>query len=151
MAKGILPNAASLFAALCLAILAFIVSGQIIPLFEEGKDFGYFTLVNMIIAIFVGWRVLGSRAGRGLVPAINNGFTSMLVLVFWCLFVQGCYEMVRLAMRNRYDGPFEAILAIFEIGFEYATIIWVPNILITLAIGGVASGLITEHISRIWR
>ncbi|MCE8006741.1 TrgA family protein [Aestuariivita sp.] len=146
-----MPNASSLIAATCLAVLAFVVSGQIIPLFEEGKDFGYFTLVNMAIGAVVGWKVMGPRAGRGLTPGINNGITGVAVLVFWALFVQGCVEMVRLAMRNRYDGPFEAIIAIFEIGYDYAVIIAVPNVLITLAIGALASGLITEHVSRIWR
>ena len=146
-----MPNASSLFAAICLAVLAFIVSGQIMPLFEEGTDFGYFTLVNMAIGAAVGWKVLGTRAGRGTVAAINNGFTSMVVMVFWALFVQGCAEMVNLAMRNRYSGPFEAILAIFENSYEYATLIFIPSILITLVIGGIVSGLITEHVSRIWR
>jgi hypothetical protein len=148
----IMPNAASLFGAVSLAILAFVVSGQIPPLFQEGKDFGNFTLINMAIGAFIGWQVLGRRAGHGMgTPAINNGFTSMVVMVFWCLFFQGCYEMVRLAMRNRYDGPFEAIVAIFEIGYEYGAMMMVPNILITLLVGGIASGLITEHVSRKWR
>ena len=146
-----MPNAASLFGAISLAIIAFIVSGQIMPLFEEGKDFGYFTWVNMAIGVVVGWKVMGPRAGRGTVPGVNNGLTGVAVMVFWCLFVQGCYEMFRLAMRNRYDGPFEAILAIFEISYDFALTIAQPNILITLLIGAVVGGLVTEHVSRIWR
>ena len=146
-----MPNAASLFAGISLAVIAFIVSGQIIPLFEEGKDFGYFTVVNMVIGAVIGWKLMGPRAGRGMTPGINNGLTGVAVMVFWALFVQGCYEMVRLAMRNRYDGPFEAVLAIFEIGYEYAVLIAVPNILITLFIGAVCAGALTEYISRIWR
>ena len=149
--NAILPNAASLFAAISLAVLAFIVSGQIMPLFEEGKDFGYFTLVNMTIGAFVGWKVMGPRAGRGFTPGINNGVTGMAVMVFWGLFVQGCVEMVRLAMRNRYDGAFEAIVAIFEIGYEYAVMMAIPNILTTLAVGGIAAGMLTEFISGKWR
>lgn len=146
-----MPNASSLFSAISLAVLAFIVSGQIMPLFEEGKDFGYFTLVNMIIGILVGWKTVGPRAGKGVTAGITNGITGVIVMVFWALFVQGCYEMVGLAMRNRYGGPFEAILAVFEIMFEYATLIAQPNILMTLAFGAVFSGLLAEHISRIWR
>ena len=146
-----MPSAAKLFAALCLMVLAFIVSGQIMPLFEEGKDFGYFTVINMAIGAVVGWSVMGRRAGKGFTPAINNGLTGVVVMVFWCLFVQGCNEMFRLAMRNWYDGPFEAVLAIFEIGFEFAQMMVVPNILTTLLIGSIATGLITEHASRKWR
>lgn len=149
--RRIMPNAPSLFAALSLAIIAFIVSGQIMPLFEEGKDFGYFTHVNMIIGIIVGWKVLGPRSGAGMTPGITLGITGVFVMVFWALFVQGCYEMFRLAMRNRYDGPFEAIMAIFEIGYEYAVLIAQPNILATLAFGALITGALTEYISRIWR
>lgn len=149
--QRIMPNAASLFAGLSLAVIAFIVSGQIIPLFPEGKDFGYFTVVNMAIGALVGWFLMGRRAGQGITPGVTNGITGVAVMVFWALFVQGCYEMVRLAMRNRYDGPFEAILAIFEIGYEYGVIIAQPNILWTLVIGAVCSGLLAEYISRIWR
>ena len=149
--QTIMPNAASLFAAVSLAVVAFVVSGQIMPLFPEGKDFGYFTLVNMIIGILVGWKVMGPRAGRGFTPGVNNGLTGVAVLVFWGLFVQGCYEMFRLAMRNRYDGPFEAVMGIFEIGYEYAVLIAQPNIIIALIVGAICSGLVTEYVSRIWR
>lgn len=149
--QTIMPNAASLFAAVSLAIIAFVVSGQIMPLFPDGKDFGFFTLINMAIGIAVGWKVMGPRAGRGFTPGINNGLTGVAVMVFWGLFVQGCYEMFRLAMRNRYDGAFEAILAIFEIGYEYAVLIAQPNIIITLILGAIIGGLVTEYVSRIWR
>jgi len=146
-----MPNAASLFAAVSLAIIAFVVSGQIMPLFPDGKDFGYFTLINMAIGIAVGWKVMGPRAGRGFTPGVNNGLTGVAVMVFWGLFVQGCYEMFRLAMRNRYDGPFEAVLAIVEIGYEYAVLIAQPNIIIALIVGAICGGLVTEYVSRIWR
>ncbi|MFY9212612.1 MAG: TrgA family protein [Aestuariivita sp.] len=146
-----MPNASSLFAAIFLAVIAFVVSGQIIPLFPEGKDFGLFTPLNMALGLVIGWKTMGPRAGRGMTAGITNGITGTALLVFWGLFVQGCYEMVRLAMRNRYDGPFEAIIAIFEIGYEFAVMMAQPNILLTLFIGAVVAGALTEHISRIWR
>jgi len=146
-----MPSAARLVAALCLGLLAFIVSGQIMPLMPEGTDFGYFTVVNIVIGAVTGWVVMGKRAGRGLTAAINNGLTGMASMVFWGLFVQGCNEMVRLAMRNRYDGPFEAVKAIFEIGFEYALVMIVPNILFTLLFGGILSGLLTDYAWKRWR
>ncbi|MDP5216445.1 TrgA family protein [Ruegeria sp. 2205SS24-7] len=146
-----MPDAARLVAATCLALIAFIVSGQIIPLMPEGLDFGYFTYVNMGLGILVGWITMGKRAGRGITNAINNGITGIVVLVFWGLFVQGCYEMFRQAMRNRYGGPFEAIGAIFRIGIDYAYTIAVPNVILTLLIGGVLAGLATEFAWRRWR
>lgn len=146
-----MPDAARLVAAVSLAIIAFIVSGQIMPLMPEGTDFGFFTPVNMLIGVVCGWIVMGKRAGRGITAAINNGLTGVVALVFWGLFVQGTYEMVRLAMRNRYDGPFEAILAIFEIGADYGQTIFTLNIVITLLIGALIAGLATEYAWRTWR
>lgn len=146
-----MPTAARLIAALGLACLAFVVTGQIIPLFPEGKDFGYFLQINLALGIAVGWVLMGPRGGRGLVPAINNGLTGMAVLMFWGLFTYGCIEMVKLAMRHRYGGPFEALIAIFEIGFEYFMIVLQTNIVLTLVFGGIAVGLITEVAARRWR
>ena len=146
-----MPDAARLVAAISLAIIAFIVSGQIMPLMPEGMDFGYFTWVNVAIGVVVGWIVMGKRAGRGITPAINNGLTGVVALVFWGLFVQGCYEMFDLAMHNRYDGPFEAVGAIFKIGLEYGIVMLEANIIITLLVGGVLAGLATEFAWRNWR
>lgn len=146
-----MPDAARLVAALCLVLIAFIVTGQIIPLFDEGTDFGYFLWVNMGIGFLSGWIIMGKRAGRGITAAINNGVTGVVAMVFWGLFVQGVNEMVRLAMRNRYDGPFEAILAIFELSARYGMMMIQYNILITLLIGSVVAGLATEYAWRTWR
>ncbi|QBF32065.1 TrgA family protein [Thalassococcus sp. S3] len=147
-----MPDAARLFAAISLALLAFIVSVLIIPLMPEGTDPGYFTWINVALGAVVGWVSMGKRAGRhGLTPAINNGLTGMALLVFWGLFVQATNEMVRLAMRNRYDGPFEAIVAIFQIGFDFSKILVDPVVIATLVIGAIFCGLLTEYAWRTWR
>lgn len=146
-----MPTAARLVAALSLAVLAFVVSGQVMPLMPEGTDFGYFTWVNIGLGLICGWIVMGKRAGRGPVAAINNGLTGVAALVFWALFVQGCNEMVRLALRHRYDGPFEAVFAILEIGLDYGKLLLAPNILVTLLIGAVLAGLLAELAARRWR
>jgi len=146
-----MPDAARLAAATGMAIIAFILSGQIMPLMPEGTDFGYFTLVNIVLGICAGWLVMGKRAGRGITPGINNGLTGVVTLTIWGLAVQACVEMFRLAMRNRYDGAFEAVGAIFEIGAEYGLIMLshVP-ILITMVVGGIIVGLATEFAWRRW-
>jgi len=144
------PNAAKLFAAGSLAILAFIVSGQYMPLMPEGTDFGYFTFVNMGLGIVCGWAIMGRRAGRGLTAAINNGLTGMAAMVFWALFVQGSYEMFRQAMRNRYGGPLEALSSIFTIALEYGLIMLVPSIIVTLLVGGVVAGMAADYAKKRW-
>lgn len=145
-----MPTAARLTASACLALLAFILSGQIMPLMPEDTDFGYFTLVNIVLGILVGWVFMGRHVNFGLAASITNGLTGVLVLVFWGLFVQGANEMIRLAMRNRYDGPFEAIFAIFEHMVEYGLVLLNPLLLATMAIGGILSGLATNFAWRRW-
>jgi len=146
-----MPDAARLVAALSLMVIAFVITGQIIPLFPEGTNFGYFLYVNLAIGALSGWIIMGKRAGKGTTAAINNGITGVVVMMFWGLFVQGANEMFRLANRNRYDGPFEAIIAIFEIGADYGLMILQVNILVTLLIGSVLAGLATEYAWRTWR
>ena len=59
--------------------------------------------------------------------------------------------MTRRAMRNRYDGPLEALAAIFQIGLDYAITIFVTHIVMTLIVGGILAGLATEYAWRQWR
>ncbi|MFT4961582.1 MAG: hypothetical protein ACI92Z_002674 [Paracoccaceae bacterium] len=146
-----MPTAARLVAAICLALLAFIVSGQIMPLMPEGTNFGYFTYVNIALGVVTGWVIMGKRAGLGTTAAINNGITGVIALLFWGLFVQGCYEMIRLAMRHRYDGPFDALLGIAQIGAGYAMTFLVPHVIATLLIGGILAGFATEYAAKRWR
>ncbi|SMO45708.1 TrgA family protein [Ruegeria faecimaris] len=146
-----MPSASRLVAALCLAVVAFLVSSMIIANGEEGKSYGYFTVVNMALGVACGWKIMGKRTGKGWTAAVNNGLTGIASLVFWGLFVQGTYEMFRLAMRHRYDGPFEALMAIFKIGVGYGEQLLAPEILWTLAIGALIAGLATEEASRRWR
>ena len=95
--------------------------------------------------------IMGSRAGRGIISAINMGLTGSGLMVFWNLFIQGAYEMFDLAMRNRFDDPFEALGSIFEIGLGHGYTMSEPHILITLAVGGVVGGIATEFAWRQWR
>ena len=146
-----MPTAARLVAAICLAIVAFIVSGMVMPLMPESTDFGYFVPLNIIIGLLAGWIVMGRRVGRGTTAAINNGLTGVFVMMLWGIGVQACNEMVRLAMRNRYDNAFEAVIAIFELMAEYGMVLLNGPLILVLVFGGVIVGLLTEHASRKWR
>ena len=139
-----MPTAARCVAALCLAVLALLVSELIKPLFEEDKAFGYFTHINVALGVVIGWQVIGSRVGRGWMAGINNGLTGGIVLVFWGLLIHSSVRMFELSMRNRYDGAFEAIAAVFEMISEYAVMIATPTILASLLVGSIAAGLISE-------
>ena len=147
----IMPSAANLFAAIILSVVALMVSSFIPPLLPEGTDMGNFFLVNFGLGLLVGWFSVGRRTGRGWIAGINAGITGAVLLVLWGLFVQAANEMTRLAMRNRYDNAFEALTAIFEIMVEWGLLMMTAPILITLAIGGVVTGLVAESAAQRWR
>lgn len=150
-----MPDAARLTAALTLAGVAFLLSGVVMPAFEiyrEGEvNFGYFVHINVALGVLVGWISMGSRAGRGVTSAITNGVTGVFLLTGWSLFLQACNEMTRLAMKNRYDGPFEAIAAVFQIGAEWGLVLLTPSVLAVMAIGAFVTGILTEYAWRTWR
>ena len=143
-----MPTAARVIAAFCLAALAWLVSDQIKPLFDEDKNFGNFNLINLAIGAVVGWQVIGSRAGRGTSAAINNGLTGGVLLVFWALLFHSSYKMFQVSMRGRYDGAFEAGAAIFQIMAENAILIATPLIITTLLVGSAVSGLLAEFTAK---
>lgn len=146
-----MPNAARLFAALCLAVVGWIASDMVRLLVPFSIDFGWFNYVNAVIGVLVGWLFLGPRAGDGMTSAINNGVTSVVVLVIVGLLVQGTNEMVRLSFARRYDTPFEAVAGIFEITLEYGQIMMDWPLILTLLGGGIAAALVAELVGRRWR
>lgn len=145
-----MPTGARLMAAISLAVLAFILSGMVVPLMPESTDFGYFLPLNIVLGLLVGWAVMGRRAGRGITAAINNGLAGVFVLMLWAIFLQAVNEMVRLALRNRYDDPFEAIVAVFQIGAEFGVMIATVPMAVALIVGAVISGLLTEFAYNRW-
>lgn len=146
-----MPDAARLIAALCVGLIAYIVSLQIIPLMPESTSFGSFAYLNAVLGIVTGWSVMGKRAGRGLTAAINNGLSGAMMLVLWGLFLHSCYQMFDRAMDNWYNGFFVAFAAIFQFMAEYALVLLDPMVLFSLAAGGVLAGLATEYAWRTWR
>lgn len=145
-----MPTTARLVAAICLAVLAWVVTGQVITEMTERTNFGNFRVITTGLGLLVGWFVIGSRVGTDYVTSISIGLTGMVALVFWGLFVQAGNEMLRLSLARRYDGAIEAIVAVFQIGIDYAGHLMYPNILLTLVVGGVLSGVISEYANRRW-
>ncbi|WP_370311282.1 TrgA family protein [Sagittula sp.] len=146
-----MPTAARLVAAICLAAVAWFASEAVKPLFPEGTDFGSFNMVNVVLGVLVGWFILGSRSGRGYASGISNGFTSVIALTFWALFVQATNEMVDRSFRRFYDSPFEAIGAIFEIGLEYGQKMLDPTVIAILLVGGILAGVVAEIAGQRWK
>lgn len=149
-----MPTAARLVAAIALAALGWFASELIKPLIEAqtGRtEFGAFSAINLVIGAVCGWIVIGKRAGRGYSAAIGNGITGTAALVFWGLFVQAVAEMVRLSLARRYDGPIEAIAAVFELIVDYGAYLLDAQVLVALFAGAIVAGVSSEYAARRWR
>ena len=135
-------------AAILWAALAYYASELIKPYFPEGRNLSLFSEFNAFMGLIVGWRVAGSRAGSGWNASISYGFTTTFFLVLWALFFQCVGEMIRLAFRKRYDGAVEAVVSVFELMLEYGILMFKQDVILTLVIGGIIAGIVTEFFAR---
>ncbi|SDJ20524.1 TrgA family protein [Lutimaribacter saemankumensis] len=144
-------TAARVVAALFLALTGWLASDVVMAQMEELQNFGNFPYVNTALGAAVGWVVIGSRTGRGMSNAIGIGITAGVTLAFWGLFLQSAREMFKMANRRIYDGPFEALVGMFNIGIDYITEVMTVEVMSVLLIGGIVTGILAESASRRWR
>ncbi|MDX1781311.1 MAG: TrgA family protein [Thalassovita sp.] len=146
-----MPTAAKLVAGVLLAALAWFVSDMIRDLMPDTTAFGWFNYVNAALALIIGWRAIGQKAGAGLFLAISNGVTAIVMLVCIGLFSHAFYEMIQLSIRKRYSGLLDGIEDIFRIGAEYGAVLLDPGVIVTLLVGGVVVAVIAELVNSFWR
>lgn len=140
-----------LVATILLAATAWLTSQVIRVAMPPDTQFGMFDQVNVLIGGAVGWMFVGARLQRGLANALGIGLTAAVVLLFWGLMVQAFMGMFAQANRRQYDGPMEAAVGVFEIGFDLFLSIANTPVLTTLVLGSVISVLVAERAARNWR
>ena len=145
-----MPTMSKLAAAVCYAVLAWVVSGMVMANVPEQQQWGNFQPVNAVVGLLVGWFIVGRRLRVDYVTALGIGFTGMIAAVFWVIFLHSFNEMLQLSLARRYDGPVEAIVSVFKIGLEYGLMLADARILLTLLFGGMAAGFIAEFVDRRW-
>ncbi len=143
-----MPTAPKLVAALLFGALAFFVSDLIKPLLPEGTQFGLFSLVNPLVGALMGWRISGARAGYSMRASLGYGITTVVVTVFWCLFIWSGYLMVEASTRLRYSGPMEAFRDMGAMMIEFAQMMATGQVLGSLLVGALFFGWLTEQVSR---
>lgn len=146
-----MPTAAKLAAAVFFAVLGFIAAELIKPLMPEGTQFGFFSFACAGLGAVIGWRVMGVLVGRPYRAAVESGLRTVLTMVFWGVLLFAIYDMVLQSMKLRYDGPIEALQAVFEISLGYLKTMINPVLIVTLLAGGALGGVFTEWASRRWR
>ena len=143
-----MPTAPKLIAAILFALLAYFVSDLYKPLLPEGTQVGLLSPVNALIGAFVGWTVMGRRAGDTMRAALGYGLTTMAVIVFWSLLVWSAYIMVRRSTRLYYDGPIHALQDMFSLMVSYAALGATWEVIGSLVVGSLVFGWLTEQVAR---
>ena len=64
------------------------------------------------------------------------------------LFTHASAEMLKLSLRKVYDGPAQAVVAIFEIGLKFGSVVATPEVIGALLIGGAIGGVLTEAVNN---
>ncbi len=146
-----MPTAAKLAAAILFGALAWWVSEMIKPLFPEGTDLGRFAEYNAALGAIIGWRVAGTRARTTWPNAVAYGITTAVEMVAVALLIYSTLRMLSQSTRMVYEGPIEALADVARMMLEDLRFVTSPEILVSLAVGGVVAGLATEWVARNYR
>lgn len=143
-----MPTAGRLVAAVLFGGLAYYAAGIVMAIWPIDYNFGWFREFSAVVGIAMGWRVVGSRLGRGIMAGIGAGLTGLGAMLFWLFLLLSFNEMIGQSLDLRYEGPFEAINGMFEISYEWLLYIMHPRLWMLLVGGACVIGLVSELVSR---
>lgn len=143
-----MPTAAKLVAGILFAALGYYASEIYKLLMDEGAYAGRLSEINAMVGLVAGWRVAGSRANDNYSAAISYGLSAGFMMVLMSLFVHSVTEMVNRSYRKIYDGATEAVVAVFELMFDYASVMVDANLIVTLVVGSIIASLIIEWVGQ---
>jgi len=145
-----MPTAAKLFAAFGFALMAFF-AGQIVKShFPPEQNLGYVAEICAIIGFVCGWLVMGPSVGKGFYQAFGKGMKTGVVTAAWALFGFSCYRMAVETLRNRYDGPMEAVVNIAGFFVDLGGYLLFPDMIAIVLIGGGLAGALAEWAGKRW-
>lgn len=145
-----MPTAAKLVASVLFALLSFFVADLYAQGITDGTRTTYLLPGCAALGLICGWRVMGKLVGKGMGDALGSGIRTALTIVFFSLLLFSIYEMVVVSTKGLYDGPMEAVLAIFDIMLKYGRGLLTPELLVTIFVGGSLAGMATEWADRRW-
>ena len=143
-----MPTFAKLFGAVGFAALFIGASFLMVPLFPFGLTPWYFTEFNAGIALILGWRIAGGRAGLGTMSGISNGITALVAIVFCTLALHGFTQMLLRSAELRYNGLMQAMMSGIGISFDLAVVLAKPTVIAVLLAGSIVIGIVTEFVAE---
>lgn len=143
-----MPTAGRLAGAIIFALFGWYMAGISIPFFPNEIAPDFWIPTAAFISFFLGWRICGTRAGRGYNPAIGIGLTTSAAMAFCLIFALAFVRMIDNAMRLRYNGPMDAVVNIFVEMLEHGKYFGDVTLIVTLLAGGVICAWITEFFGK---
>ncbi len=143
-----MPTAGRLAGAVIFALFGWYIGGIAGPFFPEANPPDYLIPMCAFFGLIIGWTVCGSRAGNGYRLAVSNGLTSAGAFSFCVLGALAFNGMISNALRNRYDGPMDAIAGMFELMLEQGRNFFDIPFLATVIVGGIVCALIAEFFGK---
>jgi len=143
------PTAAKMVAGLMFAVLAFFISGLVIPNIPYGDAITVtFGLTNAAIGFVMGWRVVGRRGGEGYSFALAYGITAAVAITFWVLLWWGGREMIERSLDLYYDDPTVALEEMVRLMVDYSTYMLGNNVLPAFALGALFCAAVVEWVAQ---
>ena len=145
-----MPTGGKLVAAIAFAAFAYFITDLVKPLLPEGSRVGWFSPINALIGMAMGWTIMGRGAGKTYRQSFGYGLTTVAATIFWALMCWSGYEMLRRSMRLYYDGPVEAMQEMAQLFLEYAKLAAVWEVVLPALVGAIFVSWLTEFFARRW-
>jgi hypothetical protein len=146
-----MPTGAKAMAALTFAVVGFLTANAYAANVPAENALGPVYEIMSALGAVVGWKVMGNSVGKGYLGAVGSGWKTVIVLVFFALLLVGIYEMLQQSVKMRYDGPFEAVVDVFNQMLDRSVPLLSAGVLIVMTVGGALAGILTENANRRWR
>lgn len=143
-----LPTFAGLVAAILLALLGVAVSELTRAYFDEGTPLTWLHPVAALMGLIVGWFFTGPKLQKGKGNPVAIGLTSSVVQALLTMFVFASDLMLTRALRNSYRTVMEAVAGVFEAMIDYGERVAQPDVVVSILVGGVIVGFVTNWVAR---
>ncbi|PCD75729.1 TrgA family protein [Pseudothioclava arenosa] len=138
-----MPTMGRLFGGAGLAATGYLAGAAIVPLLPQAmKGAAILPVVAASFGLLIGWRVIGRFPGKTMREAVLTGLKAASFVLIWAMIYLGLVQMLRQAMRNRYDSVTEAVVDILNQGLQFAIMAAHPMVLGSLLVGGALSGMV---------
>lgn len=145
-----MPTMTKLIAAVFFAAVAYFSAIAFRDGMPENAHFGQFNAICGGIGVLCGWLVMGSAAGKGYIASAGAGVRTSVTIVAWTLLICSIILMLRKAFLKRYISPTDAVVDVFSLALENGALLFRPEVLSILLLGGLLGGILAEWTKMRW-